>query len=161
MGTNNSNPFRTTSRQEVGIKLEVTPQINEGSSVVLKIKIEVSGIAGVPMSGMDIITNKRAIETTALVDNNQIIVLGGLVDEDTQDSISKVPVLGSVPIIGKLFQSSSSTIVKKNLMVFLRPTILTDSDSSISTSNEKYNYIKAKQILSDSQEIIDLTKPKE
>ena len=113
------------------------------------------------MSGIDIITNKRAIETTALVDNNQIIVLGGLVDEDTQDSISKVPVLGSVPIIGKLFQSSSSTIVKKNLMVFLRPTILTDSDSAISTSNEKYNYIKAKQILSDSQEIIDLTKPKE
>ena len=161
LGTNNSNPFRTTSRQEVGIKLEVTPQINEGSSVVLKIKIEVSGIAGVPMSGIDIITNKRAIETTALVDNNQIIVLGGLVDEDTQDSISKVPVLGSVPIIGKLFQSSSSTIVKKNLMVFLRPTILTDSDSAISTSNEKYNYIKAKQILSDSQEIIDLTKPKE
>ena len=161
LGTNNSNPFRTTSRQEVGIKLEVTPQINEGSSVVLKIKIEVSGIAGVPMSGMDIITNKRAIETTALVDNNQIIVLGGLVDEDTQDSISKVPLLGSVPIIGKLFQSSSSTIVKKNLMVFLRPTILTDSDSAISTSNEKYNYIKAKQILSDSQEIIDLTKPKE
>ena len=161
LGTNNSNPFRTTSRQEVGIKLEVTPQINEGSSVVLKIKIEVSGIAGVPMSGIDIITNKRAIETTALVDNNQIIVLGGLVDEDTQDSISKVPVLGSVPIIGKLFQSSSSTIVKKNLMVFLRPTILTDSDSAISTSNEKYNYIKAKQILSDSQEIIDLTKLKE
>ena len=161
LGTNNSNPFRTTSRQEVGIKLEVTPQINEGSSVVLKIKIEVSGIAGVPMSGIDIITNKRAIETTALVDNNQIIVLGGLVDEDTQDSISKVPVLGSVPIIGKLFQSSSSTIVKKNLMVFLRPTILTDSDSAISTSNEKYNYIKAKQILSNSQEIIDLTKLKE
>ena len=113
------------------------------------------------MCSIDIITNKRAIETTALVDNNQIIVLGGLVDEDTQDSISKVPVLGSVPIIGKLFQSSSSTIVKKNLMVFLRPTILTDSDSAISTSNEKYNYIKAKQILSDSQEIIDLTKPKE
>ena len=73
-------------RQEVGIKLEVTPQINEGSSVVLKIKIEVSGVAGVPMSGIDIITNKRAIETTALVDNNQIIVLGGLVDEEGDDA---------------------------------------------------------------------------
>ena len=109
LGTNNANPFRTTSRQEVGIKLEVTPQINEGSSVVLQIKIEVSGVEGVPMSGIDIITNKRAIETTALVDNNQIIVLGGLVDEDTQDSISKVPFLGSVPLLGKLFQSSSST----------------------------------------------------
>ena len=158
LGTNNANPFRTTSRQEVGIKLEVTPQINEGSSVVLKIKIEVSGVAGVPMSGIDIITNKRAIETTALVDNNQIIVLGGLVDEDTQDSISKVPFLGSVPILGKLFQSSSSTTVKKNLMVFLRPTIITDSNSANATSNEKYNYIKARQMLSgESTKLIDLT----
>ncbi|MDA9867409.1 type II secretion system protein GspD [Gammaproteobacteria bacterium] len=158
LGTNNANPFRTTSRQEVGIKLEVTPQINEGSSVVLKIKIEVSGVAGVPMSGIDIITNKRAIETTALVDNNQIIVLGGLVDEDTQDIISKVPFLGSVPILGKLFQSSSSTTVKKNLMVFLRPTIITDSNSANATSNEKYNYIKARQMLSgESTKLIDLT----
>jgi general secretion pathway protein D len=161
LGTNNANPFRTTSRQEVGIKLEVTPQINEGSSVVLQIKIEVSGVAGVPMSGIDIITNKRAIETTALVDNNQIIVLGGLVDEDTQDSVSKVPLLGSVPILGKLFQSSSSTTVKKNLMVFLRPTIITDSESAISTSSDKYNYIKARQMLTDeSQKLIDLTTPK-
>jgi general secretion pathway protein D len=158
LGTNNANPFRTTTRQEVGIKLEVIPQINEGSSVVLKIKIEVSGVAGVPMSGVDIITNKRAIETTALVDNNQIIVLGGLVDEDTQDSISKVPFLGSLPILGKLFQSSSSTTVKKNLMVFLRPTIITDSNSANTTSNEKYNYIKARQMLSgESTKLIDLT----
>ena len=162
LGTNNSNPFRTTSRQEVGIKLEVTPQINEGSSVVLKIKIEVSGVAGVPMSGIDIITNKRAIETTALVDNNQIIVLGGLVDEDTQDSISKVPLLGSIPVLGRLFQSSSSTTVKKNLMVFLRPTIIIDSASANATSNEKYNYIKAKQILTgESTELIDLTESKD
>ena len=158
LGTNNANPFRTTSRQEVGIKLEVTPQINEGSSVVLKIKIEVSGVAGVPMSGIDIITNKRAIETTALVDNNQIIVLVGLVVEDTQDSISKVPFICSVPILGKLFQSSSSTTVKKNLMVFLRPTIITDSNSANATSNEKYNYIKARQMLSgESTKLIDLT----
>jgi|TARA_B100001093_G_scaffold124308_1_gene116946 general secretion pathway protein D len=159
LGGNNANPFRTTSRQEVGIKLEVTPQINEGSSVVLQIKIEVSGVAGVPMSGIDIITNKRAIETTALVDNNQIIVLGGLVDEDTQDSISKVPLLGSIPVVGKLFQSSSTTTIKKNLMVFLRPTIIINSDAAIATSNEKYNYIKAKQIFSNgSSSIIDLTK---
>ena len=157
LGTNNANPFRTTSREEVGIKLEVTPQINEGSSVVLEIKIEVSGVAGVPMSGIDIITNKRAIETTALVDNNQIIVLGGLVDEDTQDSISKVPLLGSIPVLGRLFQSSSSTTVKKNLMVFLRPTIITDSNSANYTSTEKYNYIKAKQILTgDSTQLNDL-----
>ena len=162
LGTNNANPFRTTSRQEVGIKLEVTPQINEGSSVVMQIKIEVSSVAGVPMSGVDIITNKRAIETTALVDNNQIIVLGGLVDEDTQDTVSKVPLLGSVPILGRLFQSSSSTTVKKNLMVFLRPTIITDSESAISASSEKYNYIKARQMLTDeSKQLIDLTNSKD
>jgi len=162
LGTNNANPFRTTSRQEVGIKLEVTPQINEGSSVVMQIKIEVSGVAGVPMSGIDIITNKRAIETTALVDNNQIIVLGGLVDEDKQDTVSKVPLLGSVPILGRLFQSSSSTTVKKNLMVFLRPTIITDSESAMSTSSDKYNYIKARQMLTgESQQPIDLTNPKD
>ena len=162
LGTNNANPFRTTSRQEVGIKLEVTPQINEGSSVVMQIKIEVSGVAGVPMSGIDIITNKRAIETTALVDNNQIIVLGGLVDEDKQDTVSKVPLLGSVPILGRLFQSSSSTTVKKNLMVFLRPTIITDAESAMSASSDKYNYIKARQMLTgDSQQLIDLTNPKD
>ncbi len=91
LGTNNSNPFRTTSRQEVGIELEITPQINEGASVILNIKQGVSGVAGVAQSGLDLITNKREIETTVLVDNNQIIVLGGLIDEDTQEVISKVP----------------------------------------------------------------------
>jgi general secretion pathway protein D len=128
----------------------------------MQIKIEVSGVAGVPMSGIDIITNKRAIETTALVDNNQIIVLGGLVDEDKQDTVSKVPLLGSVPILGRLFQSSSSTTVKKNLMVFLRPTIITDAESAMSTSSDKYNYIKARQMLTgESQQLIDLTNPKD
>ena len=162
LGSSNANPFRTTSRQEVGIKLEVTPQINEGSSVVLKIKIEVSGVAGVMTSGIDLITNKRAIETTALVDNNQIIVLGGLVDEDTQETVSKVPILGSIPLLGRLFQSSSSTVVQRNLMVFLKPTILIDSDTSITLSEDKYNYIKARQMLTgESTQPLDLTKSKD
>ena len=162
LGSSNANPFRTTSRQEVGIKLEVTPQINEGSSVVLKIKIEVSGVAGVMTSGIDLITNKRAIETTALVDNNQIIVLGGLVDEDTQETVSKVPILGSIPLLGRLFQSSSSTVVQRNLMVFLKPTILIDSDTSITLSEDKYNYIKARQILTgEATQPLDLTKSKD
>ena len=162
LGSSNANPFRTTSRQEVGIKLEVTPQINEGSSVVLKIKIEVSGVAGVMTSGIDLITNKRAIETTALVDNNQIIVLGGLVDEDIQETLSKVPILGSIPLIGKLFQSSSSTVVKRNLMVFLRPTILIDADAANNLSDNKYNYIKARQMLTgELTQPIDLTEPKD
>ena len=147
LGTSNANPFRTTSRQEVGIKLEVTPQINEGSSVILNIKQEVSGVAGVITSGIDLITNKRVIETTVLVDNGQIIVLGGLIDEDTQETVSKVPILGSIPLLGKLFQSSSSTVVQKNLMVFLRPTIILDSDISNQLSNDKYNYKKAGKYL--------------
>ena len=128
----------------------------------LKIKIEVSGVAGVMTSGIDLITNKRAIETTALVDNNQIIVLGGLVDEDTQETVSKVPILGSIPLLGRLFQSSSSTVVQRNLMVFLKPTILIDSDTSITLSEDKYNYIKARQILTgESTQPIDLTKSKD
>ena len=158
LGTSNANPFRTTSRQEVGIKLEVTPQINEGSSVILNIKQEVSGVAGVITSGIDLVTNKRVIETTVLVDNGQIIVLGGLIDEDTQETVSKVPILGSIPILGKLFQSSSSTVVQKNLMVFLRPTVILDSDISNQLSNDKYNYIKARQVLTgESTQLIDLT----
>ena len=161
LGTNNSNPFRTTSRQEVGIELEITPQINEGASVILNIKQGVSGIAGVAQSGIDIITNKREIETTVLVDNNQIIVLGGLIDEDSQEVISKVPVLGSIPVLGRLFQSSSTSTSTKNLMVFLKPTILTDSDVANQISLEKYNYFKAEQEINNKNPIIDLTKSKE
>ena len=162
LGTNNSNPFRTTSRQEVGIELEITPQINEGSSVILNIKQGVSGVAGVAQSGFDLITNKREIETTVLVDNNQIIVLGGLIDEDKQEVVSKVPVLGSIPLVGRLFQSSSTSSVKKNLMVFLKPKILIDSEAVNDISLEKYNYIKAQQELQNqNKNIIDLTNPSE
>ena len=162
LGTNNSNPFRTTSRQEVGIELEITPQINEGSSVILNIKQGVSGVAGVAQSGFDLITNKREIETTVLVDNNQIIVLGGLIDEDKQEVVSKVPVLGSIPLVGRLFQSSSTSSVKKNLMVFLKPKILIDSEAVNDISLEKYNYIKAQQELQNqNKNIIDLTNPNE
>ena len=162
LGTNNSNPFRTTSRQEVGIELEITPQINEGSSVILNIKQGVSGVAGVAESGFDLITNKREIETTVLVDNNQIIVLGGLIDEDKQEVVSKVPVLGSIPLFGRLFQSSSTSSVKKNLMVFLKPKILIDSEAVNDISLEKYNYIKAQQELQNqNKNIIDLTNPNE
>ena len=160
LGTNNSNPFRTTSRQEVGIELEITPQINEGASVILNIKQGVSGVAGISQSGLDLITNKREIETTVLVDNNQIIVLGGLIDEDTQEVVSKVPLLGSIPLLGRIFQSSSTSTSTKNLMVFLKPTILTNSDIANEISLEKYNYFKAEQQLKNNT-IIDLTNPKD
>ena len=160
LGTNNSNHFRTTYRQEVGIELDITPQINAGASVILNIKQGVSGVAGISQSGLDIITNKREIETTVLVDNNQIIVLGGLIDEDTQEVVSKVPLLGSIPLLGRIFQSSSTSTSTKNLMVFLKPTILTNSDIANEISLEKYNYFKAEQQLKNNT-IIDLTNPKD
>ena len=159
LGSSNVNAFRTTSREEVGIKLTVTPQINEGSSVILKIEQEVSSVAGTYASGVDLITNNRTIQTTVLADNGQIIVLGGLIDEDIQENISKVPLLGSIPILGKLFQSSSTQVIKKKLFVFIRPTILIDSDSINELSAEKYNFIKARQLTRDSEiNLIDLTK---
>ena len=158
LGSSNVNAFRTTSREEVGIKLTVTPQINEGSSVILKIEQEVSSVAGTYASGVDLITNNRTIQTTVLADNGQIIVLGGLIDEDIQENISKVPLLGSLPVLGKLFQSSSTQVIKKKLFVFIRPTILIDSDSINELSAEKYNFIKARQLTRDSDiNLIDLT----
>ena len=159
LGASNANPFRTTSRQEVGIKLSITPQINEGNSVILEIKQEVSGIVG-PLTGTaDLITNKRSIETTVLVDNNQMIVLGGLNEDDVQESISRVPILGSIPVLGRLFSSSAESRVQRNLMVFLRPRILIDSTDVSTLSGEKYNYINAEVLLRSSTEtpIIDLT----
>ena len=158
LGSNNANPFRTTSRQEVGIKLSITPQINEGNSVILEIKQEVSGVVG-PLTGTaDLITNKRSIETTVLVDNNQMIVLGGLNEDDLQERVSKVPLLGSIPVFGRLFSSSAESRVQRNLMVFLRPTILMDSADVTSLSGEKYNYINAEKIIgSSNKDILDLT----
>ena len=157
LGSNNANPFRTTSRQEVGIKLTVKPQINEGDSVILEIKQEVSGVAGPLTSSTDLITNKRSIETKVLVDNNQIIVLGGLIDEDIQESISKVPVLGSVPLLGKLFSSTQESVVQRNLMVFIKPKILVDASQASEVSMEKYNFIDAQRLLnSKATQLIDL-----
>ncbi|MGB1947479.1 MAG: type II secretion system secretin GspD [Gammaproteobacteria bacterium] len=158
LGANNANPFRTTSRQEVGIKLSIVPQINEGNSVILNINQEVSGVVG-PLTGTaDLITNKRTIETTVLVDNNQVIVLGGLIDDDIQSSESRVPFLGAIPVVGNLFKSSSQSRVKRNLLVFIRPTILFDSDDVMELSNEKYNYIEAARLLDGAKsDIIDLT----
>lgn len=158
LGSNNTNPFRTTSRQEVGIKLSIKPQINEGNSVILEIKQEVSGVAGTLTAGTDVITNKRTIETTVLVDNNQVIVLGGLIDDDIQETVSRVPVLGKIPLLGRLFSRTSESVVRRNLTVFLRPKILADSQSINQISLEKYNFIKAEGLLNEEREkIINLT----
>ena len=152
LGSNNLTPFRTTTREEIGIKLEVKPQINEADSVALFIRQEVSSIAGSQLpNSSDLITNKREIETTVLADNGEILVLGGLISEDVQESVNKVPLLGDLPIIGALFRSSAMSVQEKNLMIFLRPTILRDSITTKDLSQEKFNLIRAKQLLDEDQ----------
>ena len=152
LGSNNLTPFRTTAREEIGIKLEVKPQINESDSVALFIRQEVSSIAGSQLpNSTDLITNKREIETTVLADNGEILVLGGLISEDIQESVNKVPILGDLPLIGALFRSSAKSVEERNLMIFLRPTILRDSITTKDLSEEKYNLIRAKQLLKEEE----------
>jgi len=152
LGANNLTPFRTTAREEVGVKLEVKPQINDSGSVALFIRQEVSSIAGAQLpNSNDLITNKREIETTVLADNREILVLGGLISEDVQESVNKVPLLGDIPLIGRLFRSSAKSVQRRNLMIFLRPTILRDSLTTKDLSEEKFNLIKAKQILKEEE----------
>jgi general secretion pathway protein D len=140
---NNSNPFQTVDRQEVGIKLKVTPQINDGTAVQLTIEQEVSSVSGA--TAVDIAVNKRAINTTVIADDGGMVILGGLIDEDVQESVSKVPLLGDIPILGHLFKSTSTTKRKRNLLVFIRPTILRDSRSMNELSHSKYNFIRGEQ----------------
>lgn len=140
----NSNPFRSVTRQEIGVKLTVRPQINEGNAVKMYINQEVSSIFG-PLGEMstDLITNKRNIKTTVLVEDGETIVLGGLIDDNVQELVKKVPFLGDIPLLGRLFKTTSISRTKRNLMVFLRPTIVRDSNDVRAISNRKYNYFQA------------------
>lgn len=150
-GNNNSNPFTTVDRKEIGIKLRVTPQVNEGTGVQLTIEQEVSSVSGT--TGVDISINKREIKTTVMADSGATVVLGGLIDEDVQESEQKVPLLGDIPVLGHLFKSTSNSVRKRNLMVFLRPTIIRDGSLMNEISQEKYNYIRAQEILKKEQGI--------
>ncbi|MFS6536598.1 type II secretion system secretin GspD [Idiomarina loihiensis] len=143
-GDNNDNPFQTVDRTEIGIKLKVTPQINEGDAVQMTIEQEVSSLSGA--TAVDVIINKRELKTTVMADDGETIVLGGLIDEDVQESVSKVPLLGDIPILGKLFSSTSTSKQKRNLMVFIRPTIVRDGKRMRELSSAKYNYMRALQL---------------
>lgn len=143
-GDNNDNPFQTVNRTEIGIKLKVTPQINEGDAVQMTIEQEVSSLSGA--TAVDVIINKRELKTTVMADDGETIVLGGLIDEDVQESVSKVPILGDIPILGKLFSSTSTSKQKRNLMVFIRPTIVRDGNRMRELSSAKYNYMRALQL---------------
>lgn len=142
---NPQNPFQTIERQDVGLTLRVTPQINEGDTIKLDIEQEVSDVVTITENSGPV-TRKRSIRTSVLVDDGGILVLGGLIEEIVDDTRSKVPLLGDIPILGYLFTSRASTKRKQNLMVFLKPTILRDFSDSAYVTNEKYNYLRAEQI---------------
>jgi general secretion pathway protein D len=140
-----SSPFQTIQREEVGTILKVTPHINEGNSVQLKIEQEDSSPGAKLTDSADISTNKRSIKTTVLIEDGGIIVLGGLMSDTVSESEDRVPGLGAIPIIGNLFKSRSGSRQKKNLVVFIRPRIMRDADATESTSESKYNEVRRSQ----------------
>ena len=148
-----SNPFSTVQRQDIGITLTVTPHIHDGTSVRLEVLLTVEnlvdsglGASGGGLEAADIITQKREIETTVLADDNQTIVLGGLIQDDIRESRRKVPLLGDVPALGRLFRSNRETRAKRNLLVFLRPTVLRSEGDVRVTTDRLYNRIREFQI---------------
>ena len=140
-----ANPFQTIQRENVGVTLQVTPQINEGDSVVMDIVQEVSSISQQALSASDVITNERKIETKVLAKDGDIVVLGGLVKDDIQDSQQGVPLLSGIPVLGRLFRNDVVNVTKSNLLVFIRSTIIRDDDDLAGATAEKYRYIRDQQ----------------
>jgi general secretion pathway protein D len=145
-GTAGVNPFQTIERKDIGLTLRVRPQVSEGGSVKMAIYQETSTIA--PTSGAsDLVTNKRSIETNVLVDDGQIIVLGGLIDDNVTDSNEKVPGLGDIPVLGHLFKYQTQNRTKRNFLLFLRPTVIRTNEQSVNLSSDRYDYIRNAEIV--------------
>jgi general secretion pathway protein D len=146
LSNNFDNAFRTVQRQNVGITLEVKPQINSGGAIKLDLRQEVSSIAGpVSKDFSDLILNKREIETTITVDDGEIVGIGGLLDDNERKTIEKIPFLGDLPVLGNLFKSKSKSRSKTNLMVFIRPTILRSAAEAREMTERRYGYIRNQQ----------------
>lgn len=139
------NPFQTINREDVGLRLTITPKINEGDAVQLLIHQEVSSLAPGTTGAVDLITNKREISTRVIVGDGDIIVLGGLIDDTVQNTQQRVPILGSIPILGHAFRYQRTTAVKRNLMVFLQPRILRDAASATVQTNQRYRQMQELQ----------------
>lgn len=140
-----NNPFTTIERQDIGVTLKVTPHINEGASLRLEIEQEISSIApsaSLTAQAVDLVTNKRSIKSTILAEDGQVIVLGGLIQDDVTRTDSKVPLLGDIPWLGALFRSTQESHIKRNLMVFLRPTVVRDRAGLAALSGKKYSDIR-------------------
>jgi general secretion pathway protein D len=140
-----TNPFQTIERQDVGITLKVKPQINEGNAIKLQIQQEVSSLETSAVAS-DVVTNKRSIRTEVMIGDGQTIVLGGLIKDEFRDTVRKVPLLGSIPILGRLFSFTRTQKVKSNLMVFIRPVIMESGGSSDYFTSQKYSLLRARQL---------------
>ena len=145
-GDSATNPFQTIQREDVGLTLKIKPQINEGDAMKLNIEQEISSIADSVVGASDLITNKRSIKTTVMVDDGNVVVLGGLMEERIGESLQKIPLLGDIPLAGYLFRSSGADVNKTNLMVFIHPVILRDKTLTERYTNSKYNYLRALQL---------------
>jgi general secretion pathway protein D len=142
----NVSPFQTVQREEVGTILKITPTISaEGTQVMMKIAIESSSLGTKPAGAVDLVTNKRTVSTTVLIEDGGTVVLGGLIEDDTSKSENRVPFLGNIPIIGLLFKTRSDTSTKNNLMIFIRPKILRDDAQAAYETDLKYNYMRDQQ----------------
>ncbi|MCW9031321.1 MAG: type II secretion system secretin GspD [Gammaproteobacteria bacterium] len=144
-GSTPTNPFQTIQREDVGLTLRITPQINEGNAIKMKVEQEVSSVTS-SAQAVDLITNKRSLKTNVIVDDGQMIVLGGLIKEDFQDTEQRVPGLGDVPLLGWFFRYNKTSKIKTNLMVFLQPTILKDAALTSAHTGDKYNFIRGQQL---------------
>ena len=144
--TSVANPFRTIERQDIGISLKVKPQINEGNTITLDIDQEVSNISGSSTGAVDLVTNKRALKTVVQLEDGELLVLGGLIDEVLIDTQQKVPVLGDIPFIGALFRSKSVTKTKRNLLIFIKASIIKDPLKARILSHSKYNFMRDEQL---------------
>jgi general secretion pathway protein D len=147
------NPFQTINRQQIGVKLSITPQINETNSLVLDISQEISSIAQSAAGAVDLITNQRTVETTVIVDDGEILVIGGLLEDVLRESDQRVPILGRIPLLGNLFRSRKTDMIKTNLMIFIRATILRDPSQTALETNSKYNLIRTVQQAQQNQDV--------
>jgi general secretion pathway protein D len=147
LSTNFDNAFRTVQRQNVGIQLDVKPQVNSSGSIKLFLRQEVSSIAGPVATGSaDLIINKREFKTVLTVDDGEILAIGGLLDENERRTIEKIPLLGDLPVVGNLFRSKSRSKAKTNLMVFIRPTIIRSAADARRITAQRYGTIRNDQL---------------
>lgn len=148
------NPFQTIERENVGITLTVTPQINEGDAIVLDIQQEVSSVlplGSVVTGASDIVTSERKLQTKVLAQDGRVVVLGGLIEDNVQETQQKVPLLGDIPFVGRLFRNDSVSITKTNLLVFLRTTVIRDNEQLAGATADKYRFIRDRQSLNREQ----------